>query len=119
MLENTVTLVAIHGGGGGYAGYYQSAGVMVVADGTAAGAARLDATLTGDTGIGVLRYADAGYEEAARTARASGLRSLQPEVMDVRGAAAGEPSQKSPESFRVGNSGTRTTADEPSRKNPE
>jgi urocanate hydratase len=73
-------LVAIHGGGGGYAGYYQSAGVTVVADGTAAAAARLDATLTGDTGIGVLRYADAGYEEAARTARASGLRSLQPEV---------------------------------------
>jgi urocanate hydratase len=73
-------LVAIHGGGGGYAGYYQSAGVTVIADGTAAAAARLDATLTGDTGIGVLRYADAGYEEAARTARASGLRSLQPEV---------------------------------------
>jgi len=73
-------LVAIHGGGGGYAGYYQSAGVTVVADGTEAAAARLDATLTGDTGIGVLRYADAGYEEAARTARASGLRSLQPEV---------------------------------------
>ena len=73
-------LVAIHGGGGGYAGYYQSAGVTVVADGTAAAALRLDATLTGDTGIGVLRYADAGYEDAAATARARGIRSLQPEV---------------------------------------
>jgi urocanate hydratase len=73
-------LVAIHGGGGGYAGYYQSAGVTVVADGSAGASQRLEAVLTADTGLGVLRYADAGYEVAVETARASGLRSLQPGV---------------------------------------
>jgi urocanate hydratase len=73
-------LVAIHGGGGGYVGYYQSAGVTVVADGTKPAAQRLENVLIGDTGIGVLRYADAGYEKAIETARKSSLRSLQPNV---------------------------------------
>ena len=70
-------LVAIHGGGGGYAGYYQSAGVTVVADGTKAASERLEIVLTSDTGIGVLRYADAGYQEAIETVGETGLRSLQ------------------------------------------
>ena len=39
-------LVAIHGGGGGYAGYYQSAGVTVVAYGSAVAADRIAAVLT-------------------------------------------------------------------------
>jgi urocanate hydratase len=76
-------LVAIHGGGGGYAGYYQSAGVTIVADGTPDAGRRLDSVLTADTGIGILRYADAGYEQAAAAARETGIRSLQPEVTDV------------------------------------
>ena len=66
-------LVAIHGGGGGYSGYVQSAGVSIIADGTAAAAERLSRGLDADTGLGVLRYADAGYELAARTARTAGL----------------------------------------------
>lgn len=57
-------LVAIHSGGGGYAGYMTSAGVTLVADGTEAATERLKLTLDNDTGLGVLRYADAGYEEA-------------------------------------------------------
>jgi urocanate hydratase len=57
-------LVAIHSGGGGYSGYMTSAGVTVVADGTPAAEERLGLSLTNDTAIGVLRYADAGYEEA-------------------------------------------------------
>ncbi|CUJ90452.1 Urocanate hydratase [Achromobacter sp. 2789STDY5608615] len=56
--------VAIHSGGGGYSGYMTSAGVTVVADGTDAAAQRLSLSLTNDTASGVLRYADAGYEEA-------------------------------------------------------
>jgi urocanate hydratase len=71
-------LVAIHSGGGGYAGFMTSAGVTLIADGTAAGAERLRLTLTNDTSLGVLRYADAGYEEAKRAADRSGLRSLSP-----------------------------------------
>jgi urocanate hydratase len=66
-------LVAIHGGGGGYSGYMQSAGVTIVADGTEAAAERLSRGLDADTGLGVLRYADAGYDLAAQTARTAGL----------------------------------------------
>jgi urocanate hydratase len=66
-------LVAIHGGGGGYSGYVQSAGVSIVADGTEAAETRLRDGLNGDTGLGVLRYADAGYPLAEQAARAAGL----------------------------------------------
>lgn len=69
-------LVAVHAGGGGYSGFMQSAGLSVVADGTAQTAARLRRALNSDTGLGVLRYAEAGYDEARETATesASGLR---------------------------------------------
>jgi urocanate hydratase len=66
-------LVALHAGGGGYAGYSQSAGVTVVATGTADGAARLRGALDADTALAVLRHADAGYEEARESARRHGL----------------------------------------------
>jgi urocanate hydratase len=66
-------LVAIHAGGGGYSGYMQSAGVTIVADGTEAAATRLQLGLDADTGLGVLRYADAGYEIAAQAARSAHL----------------------------------------------
>jgi urocanate hydratase len=66
-------LVAIHAGGGGYSGYMVSAGSTVTADGTAQAARRLATALTNDTGLGVLRFADAGYELAQRTAEAAGL----------------------------------------------
>jgi urocanate hydratase len=64
-------LVAIHSGGGGYAGYMTSAGVTLIADGSDAAEERLRLTLTNDTATGIMRYADAGYaeslDEAART----------------------------------------------------
>jgi urocanate hydratase len=66
-------LVALHSGGGGYAGYSASAGVTVIADGTDAAAQRLERTLEADTALGVLRHADAGYDEAIQCARDSGL----------------------------------------------
>ena len=66
-------LVAVHAGGGGYAGYMQSAGVTIVADGSEAAAIRLSHGLDADTGLGVLRYQDAGYELADQTARQAGL----------------------------------------------
>jgi urocanate hydratase len=65
-------LVAIHAGGSGYAGYFQSAGVTVIADGTEAAAHRLGAVLSADTGIGVVRHADAGYRESLATLRQVG-----------------------------------------------
>ena len=57
-------LVAIHSGGGGYAGYMTSAGVTLIADGSDAADERLRLCLTNDTATGVMRYADAGYEES-------------------------------------------------------
>jgi urocanate hydratase len=41
-----------------------SCGVTVVADGSEAADERLDHALTNDTALGVMRYADAGYDEA-------------------------------------------------------
>jgi urocanate hydratase len=67
-------LVAVHAGGGGYSGWMQSAGVSVVADGLPGNAERLTRALDADTGLGVLRYAEAGDEGARRAARAAGLR---------------------------------------------
>ncbi len=66
-------LVALHAGGGGYAGYSQSAGMTVVATGTQDGAQRLAAVLNVDTALGVLRHADAGYTAALASAREHGL----------------------------------------------
>ena len=63
-------LVAVHSGGGGYAGYMTSAGVTVIADGTEAADTRLDRSLTNDTSLGVIRYADAGYPDALEEAEA-------------------------------------------------
>lgn len=57
-------LVAIHSGGGGYAGYMTSAGVTLIADGSGAADERLRLALTNDTTTGLLRYADAGYRES-------------------------------------------------------
>ncbi|MBK0421570.1 urocanate hydratase [Leucobacter sp. CSA2] len=65
-------LVAVHSGGGGYSGWMQSAGVSVVADGSAGAARRITRTLDSDTGLGVLRHATAGYPEAIETLAAAG-----------------------------------------------
>ncbi|MDO5603570.1 MAG: urocanate hydratase [Paracoccus sp. (in: a-proteobacteria)] len=66
-------LVAVHSGGGGYAGYMTSAGVTVVADGTPEADTRLDRALSNDTALGVIRYADAGYPEALDEAERKGI----------------------------------------------
>jgi urocanate hydratase len=67
-------LVAIHSGGGGYAGYMTSAGVTVIADGSSEADERLRLTLTTDTTLGIMPYADAGYEEALDEVGRSELR---------------------------------------------
>lgn len=56
--------VSFHHGGGVGIGYSQHAGQVVVADGTAEAAARLERVLTNDPAMGVFRHADAGYEIA-------------------------------------------------------
>jgi urocanate hydratase len=51
------------------------AGMVIVADGTPAAAARLSRVLTGDPGTGVMRHADAGYPRALAVAAERGLRT--------------------------------------------
>ena len=65
--------VSLHHGGGVGIGYSIHAGMVIVADGTDSGARRLERVLTADPGTGVMRHADAGYEEAIRTARERGV----------------------------------------------
>ncbi|PYS96234.1 MAG: urocanate hydratase [Acidobacteria bacterium] len=67
------TWVSVHHGGGVGIGYSLHAGMVVVADGTAEAAARLERVLTTDPGTGVARHADAGYPEAVACARARGI----------------------------------------------
>jgi urocanate hydratase len=67
------TWVSIHHGGGVGIGYSQHAGMVVVCDGTADAARRLERVLWNDPATGVMRHADAGYEDAIACARANGL----------------------------------------------
>jgi urocanate hydratase len=67
------TWVSVHHGGGVGIGYSLHAGMVVVADGTDAAAERLRRVLTTDPGTGVMRHADAGYEEAAAVAKERGV----------------------------------------------
>ena len=75
--------VSLHHGGGVGIGYSIHAGMVIVADGTESGERRLERVLTADPGTGVMRHADAGYEEAIRTARERGVDL--PMINDVNG----------------------------------
>ena len=66
--------VSFHHGGGVGIGNSLHAGQVIVADGTAGAARRLERVLTNDPGIGVARHADAGYEAAVETAARHGIR---------------------------------------------
>ena len=58
------TWVSFHHGGGVGIGYSQHAGMVVVADGTPEAARRIARVLWNDPASGVMRHADAGYEDA-------------------------------------------------------
>jgi len=66
--------VSVHHGGGVGIGYSIHAGLAVLADGTPEAEARIMTALTNDPGTGVARHADAGYEEAIRTAKTKGVK---------------------------------------------
>ncbi|WP_159949188.1 urocanate hydratase [Rhizobium sp. 18065] len=73
LASSMADLVVIHSGGGGYAGYMTSSGVTLVADGTTEADLRLDHAITNDTSLGIIRYADAGYDEALEAAEANAV----------------------------------------------
>jgi len=66
--------VSFHHGGGVGIGYSLHAGQVIVADGTREGSSRLERVLTNDPGIGIARHADAGYEDAIKTAQYKGIK---------------------------------------------
>ncbi|MDB5895736.1 MAG: urocanate hydratase [Rhodoferax sp.] len=68
------TWVSLHHGGGVGMGYSQHAGMVIVADGSDAAAERLARVLVNDSGSGVMRHADAGYDIAVATAKKQGLK---------------------------------------------
>jgi len=68
------TWVSFHHGGGVGIGFSQHAGQVIVADGTPEAARRLERVLTTDPGMGVVRHADAGYEQAIAAARRHGIK---------------------------------------------
>jgi urocanate hydratase len=57
-------------------GYSQHSGQVIVADGTAAAARRLERVLTCDPAMGIFRHVDAGYDEAKTIGRERGVASL-------------------------------------------
>lgn len=63
------TWVSIHQGGGVGMGLAIHAGQVICADGTPEMEKRLEAVLTNDPGTGILRHADAGYEDAIQNAK--------------------------------------------------
>ena len=65
--------VSLHHGGGVGIGYSIHSGMVAVAEGSAQADRRLERVLTADPGTGVMRHADAGYDEAIETAEARGL----------------------------------------------
>ena len=71
---NGATWVSIHHGGGVGIGYSIHAGVVIIADGTDAQAKRLERVLRSDPATGIIRHADAGYEEAIEAAKRHGIK---------------------------------------------
>jgi urocanate hydratase len=67
------TWVSIHHGGGVGIGFAEHAGMVICCDGTDEAAERIKRVLWNDPASGVMRHADAGYEEAIRCARQHGL----------------------------------------------
>ena len=67
------TWVSLHHGGGVGIGFSQHAGMVIVCDGTPQAARRIERVLWNDPATGVMRHADAGYEDAIACAREKGL----------------------------------------------
>jgi urocanate hydratase len=71
---NGASWVSYHHGGGVGIGYALHAGMVIVCDGSRAADARLARVLDGDPGLGVMRHADAGYDEAVQVAKQRGVK---------------------------------------------
>jgi urocanate hydratase len=79
------TWVSLHHGGGVGMGYSQHAGVVIVCDGSDAAAKRIERVLWNDPATGVMRHADAGYEDAiaAPASKGSSCRCSAPDALAI------------------------------------
>jgi urocanate hydratase len=68
------TWVSLHPGGGVWVGYSQHSGLVIVCDGTEEADRRIARVLWNDPASGVMRHADAGYEDAKKCAGELGLK---------------------------------------------
>ena len=67
------TWVSLHHGGGVGMGFSQHSGMVILADGSDDAKRRLKRVLWNDPASGVMRHADAGYQEAIDCAQEQGL----------------------------------------------
>jgi urocanate hydratase len=77
--------VSFHHGGGVGIGYSLHAGQVIVADGSPQMTARLTRVLNNDPGIGIIRHADAGYDDAMKAAQQHQLKIPMPKQMSKVG----------------------------------
>jgi urocanate hydratase len=71
---NGASWVSFHQGGGVGMGYALHAGQVMVADGTVEAGRRIARVLTSDPAMGILRHADAGYQDAIQVAKQRGVK---------------------------------------------
>jgi len=71
---NGASWTSFHHGGGVGIGYSQHAGMVIVADGSADMDQRIKRVLNSDPGMGIIRHADAGYEEAIKAAKNTNIK---------------------------------------------
>ena len=70
---NGASWTSFHHGGGVGIGYSLHAGMVIVADGTSEAEARLKRVLNADPAMGIIRHADAGYEDAIENGQKGGI----------------------------------------------
>lgn len=68
-INNGASWISLHHGGGVGMGYSQHSGMVIVADGTQEMDRRLSLVLNSDSGMGIVRHNDAGYEIAQKVAQ--------------------------------------------------
>lgn len=70
-INNGASWISLHHGGGVGMGYSQHSGMVILCDGTAEMDVRLSRVLNSDSGMGIVRHADAGYDIALGVAKKS------------------------------------------------
>lgn len=68
-INNGASWISLHHGGGVGMGYSQHSGMVIVCDGTPEMDVRLSRVLNSDSGMGIVRHADAGYDIALDIAK--------------------------------------------------